>query len=451
MEKSVKKYPHLSDEDSRLKALCYEQLKSEYGEDPAAEATERLEKELSVISAFELSGVMLILTQLVKEAGLRKYEISVRGTFGASFAAWLCGLSPMNPLKTSLTLYPEFCFGYHWDQEPVIEICVPDGKTETLYDILNGLEGVEDVTSTEPETDQTASFGRCIIPEGETAASIQCPEKNNPYFVLRISPLTQLKLLERCVELTGTEPETISLDDKDVWSFFKQKEHHVTPDVSMFKTELYGIRGFFALLEHGIENIPLQTFSDLVRADSLLHSTGVWNNNQDALVFEQKTPVSDLITCREDVYEFCRDKLGIDPETAFQASEKVRKGRGVPQELKDQIDPDKQPMFEKFKTICDKTRYLWIRAHSYEQTVTAWRCAWYRVHYPAEFYQAYFETVADPWIAEAVLAGKTSFDRLSQCQESEKDPEPEMECNYNIDLAIAEEMYFLGIDLSKNR
>ena len=49
---SDKKYPHLPDEDTRLRSVCFVALTVEYGENSDHDITERLEKELSVIADF---------------------------------------------------------------------------------------------------------------------------------------------------------------------------------------------------------------------------------------------------------------------------------------------------------------------------------------------------------------------------------------------------------------
>ena len=71
----------------------------------------------------------------------------------------------------------------------------------------------------------------------------------------------------------------------------------------------------------------------------------------------------------------------------------------------------------------------------------AWRCAWYRVHYPVEFYQAYFEVAADRQVADAVFTGRDSYNKLTPHDFNEEYNGQDEEFRYNIDLAVADEMY----------
>lgn len=447
----AKKYPHLPDEDTRLRKVCYAALFVEYGENPDNAVTERLEKELSAIADFGLSGVLLILRETVIKAGLKDYEIANPGTFGVSFAAWLCGLTPYDPLKTVTALYPEFCFGFNWDRELSIQISVPDGKADFLFEMLKGIEGVGEVAPLFSETGQEIAFGRCIIPVGEKAEPAKCIKNHTPYFELIITTLKHLRLLERCVELTGVDPKRISLQDKDVGELFKHTDHPACIELSPYRLSaigLLGLRDFYSLILYGNLNVSLQPFADLVRVDALMRSVGAWSNNQEDLVFDQGVFLPDLITCREDVCEYCRFQLGMDPVDSFAAAERVRKGGGFPDELEQKVSADHLGKLNRFKAICDKVSYLFPRAHSYGCVVLAWRCAWYRLHYPVEFYQAYFEIAANPQIARAVFSGRTSYDRLTVFQPDLEDPEFDRKFEYDVDLAVADEMYFRGIDLT---
>ena len=81
----------------------------------------------------------------------------------------------------------------------------------------------------------------------------------------------------------------------------------------------------------------------------------------------------------------------------------------------------------------------------------AWRCAWYRLHYPLAFYQAYFHCVAKPQIREAVFAGKEAYQAAHVSAEETEHNVMFEESNvapYDLDCAVADEMYFRGIDLS---
>ena len=53
-----KNYPHLPQEENRLRELCYEKLHAAYGESLPPEGKDRLDKELTAIAGSDMSGVM---------------------------------------------------------------------------------------------------------------------------------------------------------------------------------------------------------------------------------------------------------------------------------------------------------------------------------------------------------------------------------------------------------
>lgn len=443
----VKNYPHLHNEEYRLKELCLENLGAEYGASIPVGVLERLEKELTSIAACELSGVMLILQRLILRSGLKRYELFPHGTLGASLVAWLCALTPYNPLTALLPFYPEFCNGYRWDKELNITFGVPTGKSEELFGILKGIEGIGDVISIDGDE---GSPKRILIPEGE--------EKINgcSYYEVCITELPHLRLLKQLADFTCVAPEEITFGDQDVLELFKHSDHPACIEISPFRLTAVGLMGLqyqYELEFYGNVNIKLDSFSDLVRIHSLAHSTGAWEDNQSRWVYEEGLPLSTLFTCREDVYEYCQNYLGFSSEEAFIAAEAVRKGRGFPYELRENAQSESwdwsyKNMPVRFDSFCEKVSYLWTRVHSYCLMALAWRCAWYRLHYPVEFYQAYFEVAADPQVADAVFTGRDSYNKLTPHDFNEEYYGQDEEFRYNIDLVVADEMYLRGIDLA---
>lgn len=445
-----KNYPHLPQEENRLRELCYEKLHAAYGESLSPEGKDRLDKELAAIAGSEMSGVMLMLHAWIERANLKQHELCPRGTLGASLVAWLCGLTPFDPLKTLLPFYPEFCFGFHWDKEMSVEFSVPTGKGEALFALLKEMEGIGDVI---PVNENELREPRYIIPKGAEY------DKSSQYFVLTLMESPHLRLLEQLADLTETDPKEIRFDDCEVFALFKNTDHPACIDISPFRLTAIGLSGVRSPDElefYGNVNMDLHSFSDLVRVHSMAHSTDAWKNNQDRLVYEEGFPFAKLITCREDVYEYCRTHFGFSCEEAFIAAETVRKGRGFPYELREEdcpasMDCAEQHMPVWFHEFCVYVTYLWTRVDSYCRMAVAWRCAWYRLHYPLAFYQAYFHCVAKPQIREAVFAGKEAYQAAHVSAEETEHNVMFEESNvapYDLDCAVADEMYFRGIDLS---
>ena len=100
MNKNKKKYPHLQNEEERLRKICMNRLTELYGELPDSAIVVRLDKELDTINEAEMTGVFLILWQLIIESKLRSYEMVYDGCLGVSLVAYLIGLTEFDPLKT---------------------------------------------------------------------------------------------------------------------------------------------------------------------------------------------------------------------------------------------------------------------------------------------------------------------------------------------------------------
>ena len=60
---------------------------------------------------------------------------------------------------------------------------------------------------------------------------------------------------------------------------------------------------------------------------------------------------------------------------------------------------------------------------------------------------AYFNCVAKPHIREAVFAGKEAY-QAARVSAEETEHDVMFEESYDLDCAVADEMYFRGIDLS---
>lgn len=67
-------YPHLKNEVARLRAICMDSLHEQYGEELSPELMGRLSKELAAINDTEMTGVFLILRELINRSKLKSYE-----------------------------------------------------------------------------------------------------------------------------------------------------------------------------------------------------------------------------------------------------------------------------------------------------------------------------------------------------------------------------------------
>jgi len=136
---------------------------------------------------------------------------------------------------------------------------------------------------------------------------------------------TMIRMLQ---DLTGIDPTTIPLDDREVMSLFQNTSAlGITPeDIGGCKLGCLGIPEFgtdFAM-QMVIDAQP-KYFSDLVRISGLSHGTDVWLGNAQTLIQEGKATISTAICTRDDIMTYLIG-MGLDSEESFKIMEAVRKG-----------------------------------------------------------------------------------------------------------------------------
>ena len=72
---------------------------------------------------------------------------------------------------------------------------------------------------------------------------------------------------------------------------------------------------------------------------------------------------------------------------SFKTMESVRKGRGLKPEMEQMMSEINVPSW--FVDSCKKIQYMFPRAHAAAYVMMSFRVAYYKVHYPLEFYAVY--------------------------------------------------------------
>lgn len=253
---------------------------------------------------------------------------------------------------------------------------------------------------------------------------------------------TAIRMLQ---DLTGIEPKTIPLDDKETMKIFSSLE-----PLGIKEEDLKCKMGTIAIPEFGtrfvrqmLEDTKPTTFSELVRIAGLSHGTDVWLNNAQDLVRQGIANLSEVISTRDDIMVYLMQK-GVEPSLAFKIMEKVRKGKGVAPENEEEMQKNNVP--EWYIQSCKKIQYMFPKAHAAAYVMMAFRIAYFKVHYPLAFYATYFSVRADEFDAQLTRGGIEDVKQLMQEIERKGNTATAKEKNVLTVLEVILEAMLRGIE-----
>ncbi|WP_026485884.1 PolC-type DNA polymerase III [Caldanaerobius polysaccharolyticus] len=254
---------------------------------------------------------------------------------------------------------------------------------------------------------------------------------------------TVIRMLE---DLTGVDARSIPLDDKDTMKLFTSTEplgvkpEDINCEVGTLALPEFGTKFVRQML---VDTRPT-TFAELIRISGLSHGTDVWLNNAQDLIRDGVATLKEVICTRDDIMLYLLQK-GVEPKLSFKIMEKVRKGKGLSDEDVEAMRAKGVP--EWFIQSCKKIKYMFPKAHAAAYVMMAFRIAYFKVHYPKEFYATYFTVRADDFDANVVVKGEEEIRRvISQLNNKGNDMTPK-EKNMLTILEVALEMYMRGIKL----
>lgn len=261
---------------------------------------------------------------------------------------------------------------------------------------------------------------------------------------------TMIRMLE---DLTGVKSDSIKLDDPEILKMFVSTE-----PLGLTKEELGSEVSTFGIPEFGtdfVRNMLVETqpqlFSDLIRISGLSHGTDVWTNNAQILVREGTCKIADVIATREDIMTYLLN-AGLPNDFSFFTMEKVRKGKPLTPEDEEKMRAHNLP--EWYIDSCNKIKYMFPKAHAVAYVMLSFRLAWYKLHYPREFYATFLSTKKDNFEMEIISSGLDAInDRMNELKSLPKNTKKEEEILKVYD--IAREMYLRGfkcdnVDLYKS-
>jgi DNA polymerase-3 subunit alpha (Gram-positive type) len=218
---------------------------------------------------------------------------------------------------------------------------------------------------------------------------------------------TVIRMLQ---DLTGVNPKEIPIDDPLTMKLFCSTEPlGVTEEQIMSKTGTLGIPEFGTrFVRQMLEDTRPTTFAELVRISGLSHGTDVWLNNAQELIRQGKAVLSEVISTRDDIMVYLIHK-GLKPSRAFEIMERVRKGKGLTDEDIEEMKAHQVP--EWYIGSCQKIKYMFPKAHAVAYVLMAVRIAYYKVHYPIQFYASYFSVRADDFDLDLARKGSSAIRR----------------------------------------
>ncbi|SFA73557.1 MULTISPECIES: PolC-type DNA polymerase III [unclassified Bacillus (in: firmicutes)] len=216
---------------------------------------------------------------------------------------------------------------------------------------------------------------------------------------------TVIRMLQ---DLSGMDPKTIPTDDPKVMKIFSGTESlGVTEEQIMCKTGTLGIPEFGTrFVRQMLEDTKPSTFSELVQISGLSHGTDVWLGNAQELIHNKTCTLSEVIGCRDDIMVYLIYQ-GLEPSFAFKIMESVRKGKGLSEDMEEEMRKNSVP--EWYIDSCKKIKYMFPKAHAAAYVLMAVRIAYFKVHHPLFYYAAYFTVRADDFDVEAMVRGSEAL------------------------------------------
>lgn len=247
-------------------------------------------------------------------------------------------------------------------------------------------------------------------------------------------------------DATGIDPTGVPLDDEKVMRLFQD-----TSSLGIAPEDIGGTKlGCLGLPEFGTDNAMQMvldakpaSFTDLIRLSGLAHGTDVWHGNIRDLILGDVCTLETAICNRDDIMNYLIAK-GVDSQMAFDTMERVRKGKGLSDEMKTAMLNAYVPDW--YIEACIKIKYMFPKAHATAYVMNAWRLAWFKVHEPLAFYAAWFSIRAKQVSYLDMCRGAAHLkDVMADYEHRAKELSNVEQLSYGV-MRVAQEMYARGYE-----
>lgn len=411
-------YPVLENQEKRLRELCEKAICEKYP-DNNGHVYERLDWEIQALVQTDMVGIVLQIKELLEQNDLHSYELSLRGTATDCLVLYLLGISDVDPIDFDLS--PYFSFGFEGTKQLDIAINVPSEMKTKIMDTICKLEGVGQAVrvGNVPYIGEENAFvtnqgmdvhpdGMILIPDGfdysevfpieicennQMVAAKEYRDFKDSLYRLDIIEHDSVQLLHNLFAKTEVDPREIDLHDSQIASLFTNTTELGYKQGGMLGNTI-GLLGIDNSILSFLQELSIKTnvssIEDLIRTLGLLHGTGTWFGNGEKLLEEETATLSELITSREDIYNYLLG-FGIDKSVAFKVAEQVGKGKKLESDFSMLLLLREKGVPEWYIDSCNKIRYLFPKGHCISYALMMWRLAYFKLYYPKEFYEEYFK------------------------------------------------------------
>ena len=255
-------------------------------------------------------------------------------------------------------------------------------------------------------------------------------------------------------DISGVKLEDIPLNDKLALSIFSSPNAlKLQHNYLQLKNGALGIPEFGTEFVRGmLDETKPKDFASLLIISGLSHGENVWRNNAQNLISSNICDIRGVIGCRDDIMTVLIGKYNMDPRMSFNIMEKVRKkDKNLSEEDEKEMRAHGVPDY--FIDSCKKIRYLFPKAHATAYVTMAVRVAYFKVHYPLEFYAGFFSVRCDKFDWNAMYKGPEAIiKRMNELNEMRKTNSKEytkVDEEIEKTLIVALEMYDRGFKFSK--